>query len=173
MFAEGIGLVQPPLVNCEREENGSHYCWRAQAACSRRSWNIEASKWQSWPKIKNIWADWRRSPVHGLEELLWKTRCITCYDVYSLCLPNKKLEANLHNHAGGSRHIERVLPVATLGRRAAMSGKRGRRTKSSADCTNSSQKQLHAFFGHVIDSLQVSPRSIDREECKMLMCWGF
>ena len=58
-----------------------------------------------------------------------------------------------------------------------MTGKRGQLAKSAGTSIGSSQKQLHAFFGHVVDSSHSSQvsgfSSMDRSQCKMLMCWGF
>jgi len=84
------------------------------------------------------------------------------------------LEANLRNHAGGTKHAEKVTEATNLKRTAISSGKQGRPSKTTGDNSFDKQKQLHAFFGHVVDipEVQNSP-AIDRNFCKILMCWGF
>jgi hypothetical protein len=54
--------------------------------------------------------------VHSteLKSFWWKSKCVTCNDIFSLCPPKKNLEAVLRNHAGGSRHAEKVLEISTL-----------------------------------------------------------
>lgn len=89
-----------------------------------------------------------------LKSFWWKTKCFSCNDVYSLCLP-KNLEANLRNHVGGSKHAEKVLQAEHSLRASSLSGKRGRPSKPTRDSSQSSQKQLHAFFGYAVGSQQV------------------
>ena len=109
-----------------------------------------------------------------LKSSWWKTKYVVCNELYTLCPPKKNLEANLKNHAGGTRHVEKLLEADKSRRSATTSGKQGRPTKSTVDSSNSSKRQLHAFFGHIVDSPQVNvPQSIDRSNCKLLMCWGF
>ena len=72
--------------------------------------------------------------------------------MYTLCPPKKNLEANLRNHVGGSKHAEKVLEADNSARTSALSGRRGRLSKSTEDGGNSSQKQLYAYFGHIVDS---------------------
>jgi hypothetical protein len=86
----------------------------------------------------------------------------------------KNLEAILRNHVGRSRHVEKVLEISTLGKGALRSGKRGRPTKSLGGSSQSNQKQVHAFFSHVVDNPEVNlSHFMDRSEYKTLMCWGF
>lgn len=87
-----------------------------------------------------------------LKSFWWKTKCVTCNDVYNLCPPKNNLEANLRNHAGGSKHAEKVLQAANSVSTSLFSGKRGRPSKSSSNSTNSNQKQLHAFFSYAVDN---------------------
>jgi len=102
----------------------------------------------------------------------WKAKCVSCNDLYSLCPPKKNLEANLRMHAGGSKHMEKVMQIANSEKASAMSGKHGRPAKSTRDSSYSSQKQLHPFFIHVGDSQHVqNSHSIDRSFLKTLMCW--
>ena len=114
--------------------------------------------------------------VHNIElkSFWWKSKCVTCNDIFSLCPPKKNLEAILRNHVGGSRHAQKVLEISTSGKGALRSGKRGRPTNSLGGSSQSNQRQLHAFFSHVVDSPEVNlTHSMDRSECKTLMCWGF
>ena len=61
-----------------------------------------------------------------------------------------------------------------MGKGALRSGKRGRPTKSLGDSSQSNQRQLHAFFSHIVDNPEVNQsHSMDRSKCKTLMCWGF
>lgn len=109
-----------------------------------------------------------------LKSFWWKAKCMTCNELYSLCPPKNNLEANLLNHAGGTKHAQKVLQAASSGRGSATSGKRGRPTKSGGNNSDGNQTQLHSFFGQAVHSLQVStPQSMDQSNCKLLMCWGF
>lgn len=105
-----------------------------------------------------------------MKSFWWKAKCVVCNEVYSLCPPKKNLEANLRNHAEGTRHAQKVLEAATSRRGALISGKRGRPSKSACDSSSGSQKQLHSFFGRVPESPEVNRlHSMDRSDCKTFM----
>ena len=87
-----------------------------------------------------------------LKSFWWKTRYIFCNEFYSLCPPKKNLEVNLRNHIGGTRYAEKMMEATKGKQYPTISSKWGRPAKSTADNSQSNQRQLHVFFGHVVDS---------------------
>ena len=92
-----------------------------------------------------------------LKSFWWKTKCVLCNDVYNLCLPKKNLEANLRNHVEEIKDVEKLLEFVNVKKTSILLDKRGRPSKSVADSSRSqsSRKQLHAFFSHTMDNPEV------------------
>lgn len=88
-----------------------------------------------------------------LKSFWWKTKCITCNDMYTLYPPKKNLEANLRNYIGGSRHIQKVLESTAAAKSVLISKKRRgqqslretARSLAKGNCIHSSGVHLMAL----------------------------
>ena len=100
----------------------------------------------------------------------FRVKCAYCGDFFSLCPPQKNLEANLLNHLMGTKHDKAVEDQdGSRGRAKALrTGKKGRPATSGS--RSETQASLHSWWSSKAFASSATGQVFD---CLTLLCWGY